>query len=218
MNVKNPLQIQRLIDGELSIEEVQQLLSSIEPESDNWKKIATSFVENQFLQSQFDKMDAPFTEPIQLQPGSNSGARLPLSWIWSLAASALLTTSIGVMIGANYFSNDALRSDFPAVANSTLAAEDRASNQLESTPAVYRMQVEDKDGNQFIDSDIPFYQVANWNDVGQHKFEEYPDDLRNRVLKSGYDLQQDTRFFRGRLHDGRQFVIPIRNTQFAPYQ
>lgn len=220
MNAKDPMRIQRLIDGELSIEEVQQLLSAIEPESDQWKNIATGFVENQMLQSQFDMLDSPPpTQDIENRSSSfPEASKLPHAWIWSLAASALLTMSIGVLIGANYFSNDALQGNFPAVANSQTAGEGVASMQLENTPAVYRMQVEDKDGNQFIDTDIPFYQDADWNDVGQHIFEEYPADVRNKVLNSGYDLQQDTRYLRGRLNDGRRFVIPIRNTKFAPYQ
>ena len=215
----DPVQLQRLIDGELDCSEIKSLVSQLDDSSDSWRTVATGFIEDRMFKSQFDAIEREGAPQLPLRNQSDTTpTSLPYSWLLSLAASALLTLSIGMLIGAQQFGNgDSPGSTTPVnTAANSLASTD--ANPQTTNPAVYRMQLQDDQGNQFMETDLPFYPVANWNDVRQHQFKEYPAEMRNRVLNSGYDMQQDTRYLRGRLNDGRHFVIPIRNTKFAPYQ
>ena len=214
MKSLDPIQLQRLVDGELELAEIQTMLARVE--SQDWKTIATRYIENQIFQSQFDEMELESDALAQRKDHDDVvSTSLPHLKLLSLAASTLLTLSIGMLIGASYFGGAVMvDSSTPVVDAGNTLVENRSNN----SPAVYRMQLEDKEGNQFIDTDIPFYQAVDWTNVDQHGFKEYSTDIRNSVLNSGYDLQQQTRFLGGRLRDGRRFVIPIRNTKFAPYQ
>ena len=221
MRAFDPIELQRLIDGELSLQEIQRVLETIDSDSIQWKAIATGFIENRMLESHFEAMEAVNTDSITVPDSRHSHAtRLPPSWIWSLAASAMLTFSIGMLMGSTYLSNNTSTGSATNTVGSAnrLASGGGANTQTSTTPAVYRMQLEDQHGNQFVDTDIPVYQVDNFRDVGSHDFEEYSVDIRNKVRNSGFDLRQDVRYLGGQLRDGRRFVIPIRNTKFAPYQ
>ena len=225
MKPLDSIQLQRMIDGELEYAEVRRILELLDSEgmtssSEDWKSIATGFIENQMFASQFDAMEQEHATVARRQtPDQPDSRTMPHFWLLSLAASALVTLSIGLLIGANYRDGNPELATTPlADTGGSLVNNRNANETMSSNPAMYRMQLEDSQGNQFIDTDIPFYQVANWKDVDQHRFKEYPSDVRNRVLNSGYDLQQNTRYLQGRLKDGRRFVIPVRNTKFAPYQ
>lgn len=229
MNSIDPVQLQRLVDGELEYSEMQMLLASLDHQDvDNWKSIATSFIENQIFRSQFETIEPSVVAETVLhensETNSNSYAQpsssfaQPNRWILSLAASVLLMLAIGTLIGTSYFGSRNKSGGVPISTDGNMIAGQGSKNRKSNNPAVYRMQVEDEKGNQFIDTDVPFYPVADWKDVDRHRFKEYPENIRNRVLNSGYDFQQDTRLLRGRLKDGRSFVVPIRNTKFAPFQ
>lgn len=220
MKSLDSIKLQRLIDGELEYSEVQLLLANAEHQFDDWKAIATGFIENQMFASQFNSIDRENSAAPQVEHSNGPDiSPLPRYWLLALAASALMTLSIGMLIGSTYFGGSPENFGVTPLADAgNSLVENRDADQPASQPAVYRMQLHDDQGNQFIDTDIPFYQVADWNDIDQHRIKEYPADIRNRVRKSGYDLQQNTRYLQGRLNDGRRFVIPVRNTKFAPYQ
>ena len=227
MNLNDSIQVQRLIDGELDIQQIQEMLKDIDSSSEKWKSIATGLIENQLLQSEFVAM-----EP-ELASFADDDSRtvrtrhpFPQLWMLSLAASALLTLSLGFLIGSN-LRRAPLMNGIVTTENGTNAGNgividsqlaDSSGDVPSLDPSVYKMQLQDGDGNRFIDTELPFYQVSNLDDVGRHEFQEYPTDFKNRAFKSGYGIQQDTRFLRGRLNDGRSFVIPVRNTKFSPYQ
>lgn len=233
MNLIEPLQLQRLVDGELDLDETRRLLQLAEGEPAAWRRIATTFVENRIWQSEF--VDQSETEPenparhtgdLKLQ--STANVPVPRSWWMSLAASVALALSVGFLIGQrNHVSNNEVaRADTDQIADSTgtnpvpfaLAQAEQQGTGLDLNPAVYHMQLQDRNGNQYLDSEIPLYVAKQNDDLRLLQDAKLPDSIRQQASDSGYQVQQGIRYVSGRLDDGRQFVIPIRNYRFSPNQ
>ena len=110
----DPLQLQRLVDGELDIQQVQQLLRDAEQTPEQWQEIATGFVENQIWNRAFQSTSKPEPEtnpvlknelgavtssmkqPPHDQTSVNRTGNSNFSW-WVIAASLLAAVSIGYM-------------------------------------------------------------------------------------------------------------------------
>ena len=118
MNPIDPLQLQRLVDGELDNAETQELLRQAEQTPEQWQEIATGFVENQIWNRAFQakpkpapttdsKFDSnlqaafePETTQHDFNPANQSSTHRSnqsnFSW-WVMAASILAAVSIGYM-------------------------------------------------------------------------------------------------------------------------
>ncbi len=237
MNLIEPLQLQRLVDGELDFEETRRLLQLAEREPATWREIATTFVENRIWQSEFvdrssTRQDISVIQPRDSKFKSNADVGLPRSWWMSLAASVALALSVGFLLGHRSFDSNSVtdgtvgmtdidQHDDSISAETTpfdLAQADRHGDKLDLQPAVYHMQLQDQTGNQFLDSEIPLYAAKQTDDLRLLQDAKIPDSIREQASDSGYQVRQDIRYVSGRLVDGRQFVIPIRNYLFSPHQ
>lgn len=232
-NLDTKLQLQRLVDGELSLSQTQQLLLAAESEPALWKKMASMFVEDQFLGRAFTAEDLASGNLSVRRASKARNNAMPQATRWmSLAASLALAVAVGFLVGSRPAAFDS-PVDSTAVASldsrSELATDNRADSTLvessqpavaasELTPAVYRMQVEDPDGNQFIDSELPFYPIRGERDLKMLKPPTVPDAWQQQARKSGYQLDQHVRYLSGRMNDGRRFVIPVRNYRLLPAQ
>lgn len=127
MNPIDPLQLQRLVDGELDNEQVQQILAMAKSDPERWQEIAVGFVENQTWSRAFRKQEpngsrrnsatAPpvvVSQPsATLSPEDDPSPGLKqtrvqspnLSWL-VMAASVLVSGMIGYM--ANQIQNRSL--------------------------------------------------------------------------------------------------------------
>ena len=130
----DPMTLQRLIDGELDTQQVQEILSQAQASPDQWKSIAVGFIENQTWEM---ALSSKFAQPAQAadpnpssytnlnsyaeksEPGigSSSGAlatvkgetRRRSAVGWAIAASLLAAAAFGYM--ANQIQNRNLRGD-----------------------------------------------------------------------------------------------------------
>ena len=217
-----PVQLQRLVDGELNFEETQQILKSAEDNPDLWRSIASSFVENQLWQSEFCGQHG-FNMDSQLQTKPmrpvDSRSYFRTGWL-ALAASLLLAISIGgLLVNSDSLGPEtqpvSLADNTEVLQNANALVDDPQLDDLNQRPAVYhRVQVEDPTGHQYVNSDVPLYSV---DPSELQKFiskDDLPEDVRQRAADSGYGLQQNIRFLSGRLNDGRRFVIPVRKYSF----
>ena len=72
----DPMTLQRLIDGELDTQQVQEILSQAQASPDHWKSIAVGFIENQTwemaLSSKFAQPTQVAAQAAQPSPGSNT--------------------------------------------------------------------------------------------------------------------------------------------------
>ena len=106
------LTLQRLVDSELSHEQVRQLLAEVEFSDDptNWKRIALAFTENQMFERAFDQKESMDDDtsmvveipkqPVTVQPQRPAlPTRRANSW-WSaaLAASLLLAAAVAYQV------------------------------------------------------------------------------------------------------------------------
>lgn len=61
MKPTDPYQLQRLVDGELDPEQIQQILAEAQATPQQWEDIAVSFVENQLWERAFDSQEPGIT-------------------------------------------------------------------------------------------------------------------------------------------------------------
>ena len=225
----NPIQLQRLVDGELGLDETRQILHKAERNPELWRLIGSTFVENQLWQSVFVTGQNQHSEaPLKNAPHRNShvGHWTPIQWL-SLAATVLLSVSIGSLVidsGEVQPGVDSVAGNVASVpeleSDERLQLADTASTvDLNQTPALYRMQLQDDQGNEFMDSELPLYSGR------QADAERWMRDISSRsksmgapMVDSGYQLERNLKYLSGRLQDGRRVVIPVHAYEFTPGQ
>ena len=168
---------------------------------------------------------------IQNSKTQNSNGTIPGSVRWlSLAALVLLSITVATVLN-NLPSGEPAGATGTMVASTqepvpgdVIAAQNMTSNQaidgndLNQSPAVYRMQVEDPAGKQYLDSDVPLYAGSRSDASKWIRNVDLPQSVYQRAENSGYHIQQDVRYLSGRLRDGRAFVIPVSKYSFSPEQ
>ena len=117
MNPTDPLQLQRLVDGECDEAELRSLLADAAHHEDGWREIATAFVEDRLWQQQFCRTAAGSGETsllgpkqaLRIQPLSRQASRIPdtrfrqprsIRWL-TMAAAMLLAVSFGYLLGTD---------------------------------------------------------------------------------------------------------------------
>ncbi len=198
MNSKSnldPMMLQRLIDGELTTEQVQEILSQAQASPWQWETIAVGFVENQAwqraLSSTFDGQNSESNSSmgsVNVELGQNSAAtsirskattkaadpKRALSPWWVMAASLLAAAAIGYM--ASQIQNRTLPIDSIAVndTNDEVSPETIDTPQLTAaalTPDFHVEVPEDSGfaavGGQGFDNRIPVYRVTNADQLRQ---------------------------------------------------
>lgn len=181
----DPMNLQRLVDGECSVEEIQQLLSGAMDSQESWRNVATAFIEDQLFRRQFNDQDQPSPpelasqpdraiEPLPLGKRNSSRGTTLLHWV-AIAAAVCLAALIGYIVGND--PGDPVGQVPIASAPEPAADEiipeqestfDLAANRSEprmtnaSLPD-YRMQLLDEDGEHtdsaLYNRDIPLYSV-----------------------------------------------------------
>lgn len=222
------LKLQRLVDGELERAETRELLKLAEENPLLWRDMASAFVENQIWQSEFgrDALDNPVG--LKRREESNNGNSTKAFPFWlSMAAGMMVALTAGWIIGqGGVFSGS----------DNTIAATNQPSNQglvtADQTPSIdtpertlvsypdYHLSLEDQNGNRYLDSEIPLYNISNANRAGI-RFDQptdIPSDFLERVQRTGYGVNENIQFISGQLNDGRQFYVPVRTINLSPGQ
>lgn len=236
MNSIDPIQLQRLIDGELGVQETQELLRVADSQPDKWRELATAFVEDRVWQNRFVEMNvwvpdssrsrsASSRETASNKNSHQSNDRISARWWLSLAACMLVTSVLG--FAAGQMQNDA------GSTGAELADHDHgelgAANEVpQFTQTVYRpdyqLQLEDADGNRFTDSDIPLYDVRHYDQKQAEQLgltlqpRTISEKVRQKMRNSGYEMKQDVQYVSGRMNDGRKFIVPVRRIEFVSAQ
>ena len=98
------IQLQRLVDGEMSFDETQRMLQAAEQDPELWKTIASSFVENQLWRNEFlGEHDLKFhfrsrSRQIKHDRSNYASVRSDSLRYLAMAASLLLAVSVGFLM------------------------------------------------------------------------------------------------------------------------
>ncbi len=243
MKTIDPLQLQRLVDGELSVEQTQRLLHEANESPDQWREIAVGFVENQtwnhaFQLPELDLVPVVASQPINeisnAKPTTSRHAGSNLSWL-VMAASLVAAAAIGYM-----FSEIQSRNlPGPIAVSETLAPRPLLANlpteQLhddahpQMTQADYHLELPAEQlgelGSAGPLKPVPLYAVDNPEQLRRlnelSRWQSTPavsDEVLRQLVGSGYQMKQDVDYVSGQLEDGRSFVVPIRTIRFAAGQ
>lgn len=195
MDPKDPLTLQRLIDGECHLAEIRALLANAADHPEHWQHIATAFVEDQIWQRQFQsQVCTPVIEPApgeitDTDPQSKPIEKLRPLTDWShsfnriqwlaMAACLMLAAMTGYFVGQDR--DGAFDSSTEKVAgNSVLPANPALNTGLTPTPkftpaslkADYSLQLVDGQGTpqgSILDGEIPLYAVNSREQLNQFR-------------------------------------------------
>ena len=231
-------EMQKLIDGELDLPATRQLLTSLDAKSDQWRRIATAFVEDRIWQRSFQQLEQE-SNPSKIDPPkpetaakanldrTSTSASFP-SWL-ALAAGLLLAAGVG------YFARSGLSLNRSAdqsnlgnsIAKSSVAVgspDDRVNTKdvtLTDLTPEYELELTDAMG--IGKSSVPIYSARRLNQLPQSQRNVFaatgPSEQDIQQLRqSGYRLQQDVDYLSGRLKDGRTFVVPVQTINLSSGQ
>lgn len=229
MNTIDPIQLQRLIDGELDFEQTRELIQEVQGDAEAWRLIASSFIENQLWESEFvdedELLGGKFSAKKRHAP-STSGFSSVRGF--ALAAMVMLAASVSVLF-VNSLDSD--RTESPGIVNNVpdpgtgilppmdqqLVQRNAKRSDLNQMPALYQVKLQDSNGDSVIDSEVPLY--SGRRSEAERWLEQLDrSELARRAADSGYQVDRDIRYLKGQFKDGRNFLIPVRNYRFSPGQ
>jgi hypothetical protein len=196
MNEKMILQIQRLIDGECNQAEIRDLLGVADQQPEQWKAIATAFVEDQIWRQQFQSMEsipspassakahpaeAEHSDPLvkydqRGQSSDLSAGKLFRLNGFGLAACVLLAAMMGYVTGQRNLQNFVPVVD--AVANNSATVSPGPDTSSSSNPRItpaslkadHHLQLVDGQGDDretILDGEIPLYAIDSPEQLAQ---------------------------------------------------
>jgi hypothetical protein len=218
------LQIQRLVDGELTRPQIQQLLRAAEAEPTMWRELAVAFAEDRILASearQYARGEAVLPEgasgqdrydhmnPTAEQHGSPSAWRSAGLW---LAAAAMLLCAAGLGFLAG-------RGGTPSIPSDLLAGK-ASSPSAATTPAsgAYTFQFIDNQGQPIPNASLPLLTEEAAAQLGYNPARAaIPPALQSEFRRAGYELQPEVKFIEGRMNDGRRVTLPYSDLKIRSY-
>lgn len=234
------LTLQKCADGELTDAERAALLANLhKAESiDHWRTLALTFVENQVFSKAFE---APITgippEELPPRPLPPIMKRQIQPWV-SVAASLLVGALMGV--GGHFWLRD--NDDAGSQLAMTQADSSRKSETVSQSPASAKpesafssapvrlasdgnmpspvMNVKvgaGRSGDQALT--VPVYSPEQWHSVSKpSNLTNIPEDVQRMLESEGYQLERKRSWYRARLEDGREVMVPAETVVARPVE
>jgi len=228
-NLEHDLQIQRLIDGELSRSEIQQLLRTANSQPDLWRELAVAFVEDRIFASESRRFSQgegrvlePAASPAAIPPAAGgmpgSIAKSASSWrnagLWlSAAAMMLCAAGLGFLAGRDQGANQT-----PAGANVLAGSADGSdSNQVAAT-GPYMFQLLDDKGQPIPNTTVPLLFEADAQRLGYDPARAaIPAEVQSQFRRAGLELEPEVKYIKGRFPGGPQFTVPYSDLKIRSY-
>jgi hypothetical protein len=225
------VQVQRLVDGELSAEEYRALLAGLDEEPGGWRRCAMAFLEAQALTQELSSV----RRTLDLRGGSDGKAAKPtpvhiaqsgfeVRTLVAVAASFLVAFALGVFIPRFWTS---ARQDSSLVGNLTtqrpgLNPAGMADNNELPWPTArqvgsVQLVMDGPGGAATAAEQVPVYDVGQ--DLEQYLSAEQPTlglELIELLRQQGYDVQHQQQYFPAPLNDGRQIIVPVDGYRITP--
>ncbi len=210
----------RLADGELSLAERQELLSSLDSRTDGWRCCALALLEAQTWRSEFRSFVKDGALPTVVRVEATAPTSLPArptKWLKSsmaMAASALLAFGIGWNMNAPKSLVDApghsVSSD---VADNRIVPLDPADSR-----DVVTLLVKDAQGQQQRVR-LPLVDAGGLSNEWAHLTPHVPATVRADLQNQGLELQSKRRFAPLFFEQGTEvvpMVVPVNDTYVVP--
>lgn len=198
----NDLQLDRLVDSELSLHEQRELLGQLDDVPNGWRRLALAFVEAQAWRSELPALATSPSKPASrrdfqasrgVHPGGPMALTAPRSRLIAIAAGLALAFGLGLII----------RGPAPArvPAGGVVSPQSSPSRPLE------RELVRFADGQTI---DLPIVEAAQVSpDWVRSRPNLVPPSVRHELELSGLRIEQRRVFLPLILQDGQPAVVPI---------
>ncbi len=234
-------QLDRLVDGELSASERQELLASFDAQPERWRRCALAFLEAQSWSEEFSLLGRPAPTPVAsalaASPESSSPVLVPSSKMtpWTklaglplaMAATFLLAFGLAwtMRVPSSPPQESAAAPEMGAVL-SALASADRSVGRDPGRQSAGQRQdrwgtvtlVMDDGQNGEREVELPVVEEdgnpdAEWltNDTPV-----VPPELRQAFERMGHHVDQRRQLVPVQLDDGRQLILPVDDVEFTP--
>ena len=213
------LAIQRLVDGRLSLAQIQQVLRNAEANPLHWQQIATAFLEEQLWQQSLSKEPAanvktPATQIYRAVPAPVY-RWLPLA----LAASLLLAVSLAYFWWGRFgrpFENQQVTHSAPApdIAVNDPLANNEQRVQPVSFQTPYSIGIRNNDRYE----SVPVLPQSVAQELGYQPTKSHiPAEVQSKLRREGYQLDSRLHYLKGSTGDGREIIVPVESVRMQPY-
>jgi surface antigen len=204
--------LDRLVDGELTELERQELLSALDDEPAGWRRCALAFLESQFWGNDLKTFrDQPLT------PVTPARSHTHLWRQWPVALAMAASLAIAFFIGL------ALQGQFGGDSNTQQLAQDGNRSTMDAQQLAHAtakdatkqnwttIQLTNDDGSVF---DVKAFDAANGN-LGWlfDATSAVPADVLQQLQQRGHSIQRETELWPVQLKDGRRLIVPIEQVQ-----
>ena len=221
--VDEEVRVQRLVDGEMNLEERREFFEDLDSSPDEWRRVSLAFVEDQIWRTEYQSLYSQTQPTTAVEVSTTRSGDLSFRHvIFLIAASVVASTTAGYWMGERSSRLDGIGTAFDSDSGPDAIDDDRnpaefvrddgdskssTDNQAPATNNTYRLQfVRNANGQREV-FEIPVFEASEpWMESEQPRL---PDNFRDWLSTSGYDVEQNTRYVSGRLDDGRHVVLPV---------
>jgi hypothetical protein len=221
------IQLQRLVDGQLSRPHIKQMLTEAQSNNELWRDIAVAFVEDQIFEREVCLSVAEPSKtsdcPIDSRAsGSQSNGSMYSHLRWMTAATLLVALSLGFVVGrfnsTGIGPGGSVGREFVVnqpVNSWDVRGDDDGPTQIK---APFSAQVVDNEGNVMSRQRIPLIPESMAREYGVNfSPEEVPQSVQSQFNRVGYEIKPNVEYYEGRTNDGRVVVMPVQNYKVRSY-
>lgn len=228
-NLEHDLQIQRLIDGELTRPEIQHLLRTANSQPDLWRELAVAFVEDRIFASESRRFSRdegrilePAVSPAATPPAAGgmpgSAAQATSAWrstgLW-LAAAAIMfcAAGLGFLLG-----RDQGASQGSAPTNLVASSTGGNANNQVAANGPYVFQLLDSQGQPIPNTAVPLLFEEDARRLGYNPAQAaIPPEVQSQFRRAGLEVEPEVKYINGRFPGGAQFTVPYSDLKVRSY-
>jgi hypothetical protein len=210
--------IERLVDGELSIDEERELLASFEEDSSGWKTLAEMFLEDRILAASLgsNAQISRQTPVIAERSDSHSSSRMRNRTVTKFVSIAALV--LVAFVSGRHSTTLPEQSGTSRVAQSERKPEETSqptASERRLPPAIelvtLNVSLEDNISHQIDVPLVPWEQVAASYSAGLETEPEpfVPEEVRKFLARNGRTIDRQISYIPFETLDGRTGVIPV---------
>lgn len=216
-------ELDRMVDGELTEEQQQLLLTRLEHSPGEWKRLALAFAEAQVWRSSFrETVSVADVRPIAASPEATPTPRAQSALTRVVIAAALLVSGFGLGALVNQPAEsvadgtiaDSMTDEDESVAAGGSGGTETPASALAGhqpvNPSVVQFVVHDGRSDMARVMNVPFHdESVPLDEVFSANEPTVPDHVRELLQQTGIEIEEEQGVWPLALPDGRQVVFPV---------